>query len=150
LYRRSLYTYWKRTIAPPSMVTFDSPTRESCVVRVVRTNTPLQALNLMNEVTYVEASRKLAERMLRESAGDPLRFGFRTVLARNPSEREVSRLESVLDSFRQAYRANPSAAAELLKHGESPRDESLDAEDLASYTAVASLLLNLDEAITKE
>ncbi len=153
LYRRTLYTYWRRTIAPPSMVNFDSPTRETCFVREGRTNTPLQALNLMNDVTYLEAARKMAERMLREggdSQAARLRYGFRLLLAREPSAGEASILARTTDEFRQTYAADRAAAVKYLAQGDAPRDETLDAAELAAYAGAASLILNLDEAITKE
>jgi hypothetical protein len=150
LYRRSLYTYWKRTVAPPSMITFDSPTRETCMVRETRTNTPLQALTLMNDVTYLEAARKLAESMMRDGPGGGIEQGFRRVLARAPSAEERAVLAETLAAFRKRYAQDPSAARDLLEQGEAPKDGSLDAAELAAYTSIASLILNLDEAITKE
>jgi hypothetical protein len=153
LYRRSLYTYWKRTVAPPSMVNFDAPTRETCTVREVRTNTPLQALDLMNDVAYVEAARKLAERMLTEGGGTPedrIQYAYRLVLARTPKPAETKILMATLDHFRSRYSADREAAAKLIVEGESPRDVKLDITELAAYTSTASLLLNLDETITKE
>jgi len=153
LYRRSIYSYWKRTIAPPSMINFDSPTRENCTVRETRTNTPLQALNLMNDVTYLEAARKLAERLIREggaTAADRIRYGFQLVLAREPQPREAEVLARALDRFQSKYAAAPQSAADFLKQGEAPVDASLDTSQLAAYANVASLLLNLDETVTKE
>ena len=153
LYRRSLYTFWKRTIAPPAMMTFDSSDRETCVVRETRTNTPLQALNLMNDVTYTEASRLFAERMMKEggaTAGDRLSYGFQLATAREPRDEER---EILLRSFRRyldRYQTNPDDAVEYLKTGEHPRDETLEPVDVAAYAALASLILNLDETITKE
>jgi hypothetical protein len=147
LYRRSLYTYWKRTVAPPSMINFDSPSREVCVVREGRTNTPLQALNLMNDTIYLEASRRLAERLTRGGGVDE---GARLVLGRatRPAERAV--LEGALAKFRQQYRARPGDAVKFLAQGASPRDESIDPAELAAWTGVASLLLNMDEAVTRQ
>jgi hypothetical protein len=153
LYRRTLYTYWRRTIAPPSMINFDSPTRETCYVRESRTNTPLQALNLMNDVTYLEAARKLAERMILEggaNAGTRLRSGFRLLLVREPSEREIAVLTGALAAFRTSFDKEPESAKKLLEQGESPRDPGIAPAELAAYSSVASMLLNLDEAITKE
>ncbi|MGH9631720.1 MAG: DUF1553 domain-containing protein [Bryobacteraceae bacterium] len=153
LYRRSLYTYWKRTVAPPSMITFDSPTRETCIVRSNRTNTPLQALNLMNDVTYVEASRKMAERMMTEAgpgATERIVRGYRLVLGRAPKPKEREVLMRAFGHFEKRYAADREAALELLSEGGSPRNESLDPSELAAYASVASLILNLDEAITKE
>lgn len=153
LYRRSLYTYWKRTVAPPMMINFDAATRETCVVRESRTNTPLQALTLMNDVIYLEAARKLGERMLVEGgarAEDRLAFGMKAVLSRPPSAREASLLAAALKRFRASFGANPARAAEYLKQGESPGDAKLDQPELAAYASVASLMLNLDQAVTKE
>jgi Protein of unknown function (DUF1553)/Protein of unknown function (DUF1549)/Concanavalin A-like lectin/glucanases superfamily/Planctomycete cytochrome C len=153
LYRRSLYTFWKRTVAPPTMVTFDAATRETCMVRANRTNTPLQALNLMNDVTYIEASRKFAERMMKDGGATPadrINFAFRLVLARPPKPQEQAVLLDTLSQFKARYQAKPGAAAKYLSQGDSPRDPKLDPADLAAYTAIASLILNLDETITKE
>ncbi|MCC6420640.1 MAG: DUF1553 domain-containing protein, partial [Gemmataceae bacterium] len=153
LYRRGLYTFWKRTIAPPAMLTFDAAGRETCSVQQTRTNTPLQALNLMNDVTYVEAARRLAERILRE--GGPtvesrLTLAFRLATARVPRPAELAVLRGGLADHLARYRADRAAALALLRAGESGRDERLDVAELAAYTAVASLILNLDETITKE
>jgi hypothetical protein len=153
LYRRSLYTFWKRTAPPPFMITFDSAMRETCTVRESRTNTPLQALNLMNDVTFVEASRKLAERAIREGSGpidDRIVRAFRQVLGRPPGERELRKLRDSLRFYLDHFRANPKAAADFTSQGEAPRDERIEVSELAAYTAVASLILNLDETITKE
>jgi hypothetical protein len=153
LYRRSLYTFWKRTVPPPSMMVFDAAGRETCVVRQTTTNTPLQALNLMNDVTYLEASRVLAERMMKEGGRTPsdrISFAFRLAAARPPRARE-SRI--LLDNFHyhlDNYKNDRSAAPKLLGQGQRPRDEKLDASELAAYTAVASLMLNLEETITKQ
>ncbi|MBI3858230.1 MAG: DUF1553 domain-containing protein, partial [Planctomycetes bacterium] len=146
LYRRSLYTYWKRTVVPPTMSTFDAPGREACTVRETRTNTPLQALALMNDVTYVEAARVLAARMMKE--GIP--GGFRRVLARPPSAAEEEILRRALGSNLEAFRRNPEAARKLVSTGDSKPDPALDVAELAAMTTVASLILNLDEAVTKE
>jgi hypothetical protein len=153
LYRRSLYTYWKRTIAPPTMLTFDAATREFCTVRETRTNTPLQALTLLNETGFVEASRKLAQRTMHEggmSDGERLTWLFRAVISRQPTAEELAVLEQGLIRHRDHYRANADAAEAVLTTGESPADERLAAEELAAYTAIAGLVLNLDEAIHKE
>ena len=153
LYRRSLYTYWKRTIAPPSMTTFDATDRETCTVRLPRTNTPLQALNLLNDVTYLEASRKLAERMLKSGGETPeekIAFAFRLATARLPQPQEQRVLLDTFNRFSDKYRNDPKSALKYLKQGESEVDEKLDPRELASYTTIASLILNLDETITKE
>ena len=150
LYRRSLYTYWKRTVPPPYMVNFDSPTRETCSVRESRTNTPLQALNLMNDTIFVEAARKLAERMTgaAKDVDARLAFGYRAVLARDPSARELAVLRGVLKKFEARFAGDTKAANELLSIGESPAGGSSPA--LAAYATVANMILNLDEAVTKQ
>jgi hypothetical protein len=150
LYRRSMYTFWKRTCPPPQMGTFDAPDRETCTVRRPRTNTPLQALVLMNDPTYIEASRKLAERAMTEAGPeDRVTFLFRAVMARKPRAEEVDVLKDVFEKQLERYHADPTAATKLLKIGESPRNERLDSAELAAWTTVASTILNLDEAVTK-
>ncbi len=153
LYRRSLYTYWKRTVAPPFMTNFDSPNREVCTVYENRTNTPLQALDLMNDIAFLEASRNLAERMLVKgglTAEQRIDYGYRLLLARPAKPEEQKILQQTLAGFESNFRLNPRAAEEYLSYGESLRTPNLDPIELAAYTGVASLLLNLDEAITKE
>jgi hypothetical protein len=153
LWRRSLYTYWKRTVAPPTMVNFDAPTREVCIVRESRTNTPLQALNLMNDVTYLEASRKFAERILAEGGADDaarLRFAWRSLLAREPREKEVAAAQRLLAQAGARYEKSPVAAEALLRQGAAPVNARWPAAQIAAWSNVASLLLNLDEAITKD
>jgi hypothetical protein len=152
LYRRSLYIYRKRTVPHPSMATFDAPSWEICQVKRATTNTPLQALALLNDVVYVEAARKLAERMLTEgSATDESRltFAFRLSTGRSPSEAELEKLSTSLERYRRHYRESPGAAEEFVSHGESPRNQSLDVVELAAHTAIASVLLNMDETISK-
>jgi mono/diheme cytochrome c family protein len=151
LYRRTMYTFWKRASPPPTLVTFDAPDREVCVVRRARTNTPLQALVLMNDPTYVEAARKLAERMMREAKTpeDRIALAFRLATARRPSAEEVAVLKRVFDAQRVVYGKDGKAALKLLAVGESPRDAGLDPAELAAWTAVAGVILNLDETVTK-
>jgi hypothetical protein len=153
LYRRSLYTHWKRTVAPPALMTFDAANRETCVVRETRTNTPLQALNLLNDVTYVEAARVLAERILREAGPQTearLALAFRLAACRTPQPRELAILQAGLEQHREHYRRDQVAALKLVSRGEYPRDARLDVRELAAYTALCNTLLNLDEVITKE
>ncbi|HJZ92422.1 MAG TPA: DUF1553 domain-containing protein [Gemmataceae bacterium] len=152
LYRRSLYTYWKRTAPPPGLSAFDATARETCWVRETRTNTPLQALTLLNDVTYVEAARKLAEIVLREcaAADDRLAVAFRRVTARAPTDTERAVLRRALDRQLADYRNDPAAARKLLKVGDSAANPRLDAVEVAAYAAVCRLILNLDEAMTKE
>jgi Protein of unknown function (DUF1553) len=151
-YRRSLYTYWKRTIPPPSLAVFDAATREFCTVRETRTNTPLQALTLLNDPTYVEAARVLAERVMREESDPAGRLvkAFLLVMAREPTPRELAILTASLNRHAALFVAAPDEAAKLLAVGQSPADASFSAGDLAALTAVCSTLLNLDEAVTKE
>ena len=153
LYRRSMYTFWKRTVPPPSMATFDAPDRETCQVRRARTNTPLQALVLMNDVQFVEAARKFAERVMKEggtSVPDQVRFAFRSVLTRRPNEFEMQSLTSTLNEYEREFSQAPEAVTKLLSSGESPRDDQLDSSQLAAWTMVTHLLLNLSETVTKE
>ncbi len=153
LYRRSMYTFWKRTSGPPSLITFDAPDREKCTSRRLLTNTPLQALVLLNDPTYVESARSLAQRMLLEGGADSgkrIRFGFRLATARMPSTEEVQVLRDLEERSISGYRHNPEQAAKLLKVGESTFNTKLDPVELAAWTTVASTILNLDETITKE
>lgn len=153
LYRRSMYTYWKRSVPNPSMLVFDAPFRESCTMRRTRTNTPLQALNLMNDPTYVEAARFLAQRMLVEggtAAESQLQFGFQVVLTRKPTSSEESVLLKAYHRALQDFRSDPTAADELLKVGATPSAEHSDRQHLAAMTIVAGTLLNLDETLTRE
>jgi uncharacterized protein DUF1553/uncharacterized protein DUF1549/concanavalin A-like lectin/glucanase superfamily protein/cytochrome c len=153
LWRRSLYTFWKRTVAPPGMSLFDASGREMCGVRPKVTNTPLQALALMNDVTFVEAARALAERMLIQGGSTPaerVTHGWRLVLARKPSARELEVLLKSLDRHREKFDASPDTAKKLLSVGEAPLKPDLPPSELAAYTAVANTILNLDETVTKE
>lgn len=153
LYRRSLYMYWKRTIAPPMMTNFDASTREACVVRENRTNTPLQALNLMNDVTFLEAGRQIGRRMLAEGGAndeDRLRYGFQLVLARSPQAKELEVLKSSLNYHRDFFSSDPKRTEKYLAKGESKLASGFDLREQASYMAIGSLLLNLDETVTKE
>jgi hypothetical protein len=153
LYRRSLYTYWKRTVPPPYMMNFDSPNREQCAVFENRTNSPLQALNLMNDVTFVEAARKLGERMMMEGgagARERIAYGYALVLSRTPGPRQAEILTRALERFTAEFASNRAAAAAYLKTGESAARSDLDAAELAAYASVASLILNMDEAVVKE
>jgi hypothetical protein len=150
LYRRSLYTFWKRTCPPPALMSFDAPNREVCVARRAVTNTPLQALVLLNDPTYVEAARKFAERMLAEGGPEgPLTFAFRCATARPPTTAEQRILQSIRQAALARFQADPPAARKLLGVGESARDRTRDDVDLAAWTTVASVILNLDETITR-
>ena len=153
LYRRSLYTYWKRTVTPPFMANFDAPNREVCVLYENRTDTPLQALDLMNDVAFLEASRKLGERMMVEGGTTPeqrLNYGYQLLLARPPKPQEKQILLGVLAKTEATYRGDAKAAGDFLSTGESPRRADLNTSELAAFTTVASLMLNMDATITKE
>lgn len=153
LYRRSLYTFWKRTIPPPVMITFDAAGRETCIVRETRTNTPLQALALLNETGFVEAARSLAARAMREAGPDPrerIVHLFHLVLSRRPSAAELGELLAGYERHLAHYREERHAAEQLLTVGESRLSGMCDPIEIAAYTAVAGVVLNLDEAVTKE
>ena len=153
LYRRSLYSFWRRTIHPPGMEVFDAPSREVCTARRERTNTPLQALTLMNDVTYVEAARALAQRLIREGGPtdeDRVGFGFRLVTSRQPRPAEIEVLTRGLQRHRSTYKNDPEAAGKLVQVGQSPLDPGMDTVELAAHTALANGLLNLDETIHRE
>ncbi|MFN7992900.1 MAG: DUF1553 domain-containing protein [Bryobacteraceae bacterium] len=152
LYRRSLYTYWKRTVPHPTMTVFDAPDREVCTVRRSTTNTPLQALTLLNDPIFLEASRKLAERSIKEGGANPqerLDYAFRLATGRAPDDTERTILRKTLDRMMAEYRTDAAGAKALLTVGASPADPSIAPDELAAYTAVANMILNLDEVITK-
>jgi hypothetical protein len=133
------------------MIGFDSATRESCTVREARTNTPTQALNLMNDVTFLEAARVMAQRVLRESPGgdaERLAYAFSLAVTRKPSEQEIHALRGSLDHYRRRYASDRDAALNILKQGESPREPSLEVAEHAAWSVVCSLILNLDETVT--
>jgi hypothetical protein len=156
LHRRSLYTYWKRSVPHPAMLAFDAPFRETCTVKRSQTNTPLQALTLMNDPTFVEAAKFLASRMIREggdAAGERLAHGVWLVLARPPEPAELDMLGRAVERFRAGYAADAAAARALLAVGEAPLDHAIEgdaaARDLAAYTLIAQMLLCRDEVLMK-
>jgi hypothetical protein len=152
LYRRGIYTFWKRTCPPTTLQTFDAPEREFCIVRRSVTDTPLQALALMNDPTFVEAARKMAERLIIEGSlapRDRLNMAFRLTMARIPTDAEARVLLSILTDQMAKYRRDPESAKRLLAVGESARNEKLDVPELAAWSAVCSTILNLDETITR-
>jgi hypothetical protein len=152
LYRRSMYTYWKRAAPPPSMLTFDAPTRESCVTRRVSTNTPLQALVLWNDEQFQEASRVLAQHIIKLPGEDRgrLRTLFRMCVAREPDKHELDALENALHDFRTRYAAAPTDAEGVVKAGDAPHPDEINVSDLAAWTMVCSAALNLYETTTQE
>jgi len=153
LHRRSLYTFWKRTAPPPMMMNFDAAGRETCVVRELRTNTPLQSLDLMNDITFLEAARALAQRMIHEGGqtqAERIAHGFELATARLPKPRESDVLLSSLRYYRDAFQSDPAAAVKYLGERDAPPDPNLNPSELAAYATVASMILNLDVTVTKE
>ncbi len=152
LYRRSLYTFWKRTVPHPTMNVFDAPDREFCTVRRSTTNTPMQALTLLNDPIYVEAARKLAERAIHEGGATPesrLEYAFRLAAGRAPDDTERQILHKMFERMLSDYRADQQAARLFVSVGASSSDASIAVSELAAYTAVANMILNMDEVITK-
>lgn len=152
LYRRSMYTYWKRSAPMPSMLIFDAPTREKCVIQRPRTNTPLQALVTLNDPQFVEASRVFAERLIQAGGPDAasrIDLAYELTVARAATRREQDVLQQLLADQREHFSKNPEAAAEFLGVGESPRDAAIDAVEHAAWMVVAQTILNLDEALTR-
>ena len=152
LYRRSLYTYWKRSVPPPNMQAFDAPSREVCVLNRAKTNTPLAALVLMNDPTFVEASRKLAGRVLRYGGATTesrLTLLYRLVCGRRPTIHELGLLRGALAELQSSFREEPEEALRLLTVGESPRADEFDSVEMAAYASLANAVLGMDEAITR-
>jgi hypothetical protein len=151
LYRRSMYTYWKRTAPPPNMAAFDAPNREVCTVSRPNTTTPLQALVTLNDVQFVEAARMFAERMLTRPGNDGarLRWAFLEATSREPKPEEIAVVEAALRRERKRYAASPAAAERFLNVGESPRNSKLAVTEHAAWAQVATLLLNLSETVTR-
>ncbi len=151
LYRRGIYTYWCRTFLHPSLLAFDAPTREECTAKRTRSNTPLQALVLLNDPIYVEAARALAERALREGGSSELRIDwvYRNVLSRKPRPEEMAVVLGLLDKHRADYKADPAAAKALIHTGERAVPVALDVVELAAWTSAARVILNLHETITR-
>jgi hypothetical protein len=151
LYRRGLYTHWQRTFLQPSLLAFDAPTREEAVCERTRSNVPQQALVLLNDVTYVEAARVFADRILRsgEKTGARLEFAYRQALGRSPNEKESKLLTELLEKHLHEYAADEPAARKLLATGDAPAAKDLNASELAAWTSVARTILNLYETITR-
>ncbi|MCB1134470.1 MAG: DUF1553 domain-containing protein, partial [Verrucomicrobiae bacterium] len=151
IYRRSLYTFWRRTAPPPGMLAFDVPNRDVCSVRRQQTNTPLQPLVTLNDPQFVEAARGMAIRMLRDGGSEPgvrIAWMFRETLGRPPSTEEVRLLTDLHEEQSRIFTAQPEQAAAFLKVGELAAPADIPAAELAAATVVASALLNLDETIT--
>ncbi|MEQ6119471.1 DUF1553 domain-containing protein [Reichenbachiella sp. MALMAid0571] len=152
LYRRSLYTFWKRTLPPPSMTIFDAPSREQCTIKRGTTSTPMQALVLLNDPQFIEASRLLAARMLNEGGEtleERIKFAFRLATSRQPQEKEVLVLSDLFQKEQAEYEANPDLAEKLLSTGEYVTDTDVPPAKLAAYAVVANAILNTTEAIMK-
>jgi len=152
LYRRSMYTYWKRMASPPNMDAFDAPMRDVVCTRRQRTDTPLQALVSMNDVQWVEAARALAQRVIREGGSAPeqrIDLMSEILLSRDAPPKMDAVLETSLKQMEEHYRKDPKAARALVDVGESKRDASISESELAAWTMIASEMLNLDETVTK-
>jgi hypothetical protein len=152
LYRKSMYTFWKRSLPPPSMIIFDAATREQCAVERQSTSTPMQALVLMNDPQFVEASRLIAERMLFEGGKtdrDRIQFAFRLATSRAPVEKELALLTNLLQDQLKVFQSDPGRAEKFLKIGEYSAKQEADMIELAAYTVVANTIMNLSETILK-
>ncbi|MFO1065495.1 MAG: PSD1 and planctomycete cytochrome C domain-containing protein [Pirellulales bacterium] len=151
LYRRSIYTFFKRTAPPPFMVNFDAPNREQFCTKREKSNTPLQALQLMNDVQHVEAARALAERLIKgaQQPAERVRNAFQIVVARDPNERERTILLNELNVAFERYTQDAEAAKKLISQGESKPDAALNPAEVAAYTLIANTVLNLDETLTR-
>ena len=152
LYRRSLYTYWKRAVPPPNMTTLDAPTRHTCTVKREATSTPLQALIMLNDVQFVEAARVFAERVMKhggEELDDRITYAFRIATARKPSQEELVILKTLYNDSKEEFKKHASDVKQLLKAGEYPVDKNLNQLEIATYTMITSAILNMNETITK-
>jgi hypothetical protein len=151
-YRRGLYTFWRRTAPPPSMTTFDAPSRESCTMRRIPTNTPLQAFVTMNDPAFVECSQALARRLVREGGEQPearVRFALRLCLGRPPTDEQVKMIVALYADERAAYQSDLDGAKKLATDPLGPLPEGADAAEFAAWTVVSNVLLNLDAVLTK-
>jgi hypothetical protein len=151
-YRRGVYTYWCRTYLHPSLLAFDAATREECTVQRIRSNTPQQALVLLNDPTYVEASRMFAERIIKEGGKTPedrVRFAYREALGRSPRPEESTLLCDLSRKHLRQYEQSPSEAAKLVHEGNHMPDPGIPTAELAAWTSVARVILNLHETITR-
>jgi hypothetical protein len=151
-YRRGLYTHWQRSFPHPSLTNFDAPSREECTASRVISNTPQQALTLLNDPTYVEAARVFAERIVAGGGSDVrerVRFAWRTALGREPRPEEVAVLAGLYEKHKQEYAADAKAAEAIASAGEAPRAKGVDVVELAAWTSVSRAILNLHETITR-
>jgi len=153
LYRRGVYTYWRRTTVYPTFQIFDAPSREFCTVNRPRTNTPLQALVLLNDPTFVEAARVFAQNIMQmggKTLESKLNYAFRRAVSRHPTSEEQNLLAAIYNQQLAVYRDDPDSAAKLANQGEWPRLDGLGTAPLAAWTALATVILNLDETVTRE
>lgn len=151
-YRRGLYTYWRRTVPYPSMATFDAPSREICTMRRISTNTPLQAFVTLNDPVYVECAQALARRIVREGGATPesrAEFGLRLCLARRPAAEQTREVIALYSSEKAHFQADLAAATKLATEPLGAVPEGMAADDLAAWTVVANILLNLDGVLAK-
>jgi hypothetical protein len=151
-YRRGLYTWWQRTFPHPSLLAFDAPTREECTADRARSNTPQQALVLLNDPTYVEAARAFAARILSEGGSDTagrIRWAWRQAVQHDPSAADAAELAALIDRVRSHYTSNPAAAEAILGVGAAPRPSKIDPVELAAWTNAARVILSLHETITR-
>ena len=147
-----MYTYWKRSAPPPSMTIFDAPTREKCVVQRARTITPLQALVTLNDEQFVEASRHLAERMIKEGGSsfeERIQYAFKRCLSRPADKDEIAICREVYEAQLVSFEAEAESAAKYLGIGESVRDEGIAPTEHAAWTVIANMILNMDEVLTR-
>ena len=152
LYRRGVYTFWRRVCTYPALATFDAPSRELCTSRRPRTNTPLQALAALNEPTFLECARVFAERVLREGgdhSGARIDYAFRLATGRPPTPSERARLSLLLSDQLASFKRDLAAAESLLKVGPVPRSATIDPRAHAAWMMLANVLLNLDEVLNK-
>jgi len=152
LYRRSLYTWWQRMFLHPSMVAFDAPSREECTVERPRSNIPQQALVLLNDPTYVEAARSFGGRILKEGGATPdarINWAFRRALSRSATDREAAIIRSVFEKHLTWYQSDEDAARQFLSVGTNPMPADVNVAELAAWTSVARIILNLHETITR-
>jgi hypothetical protein len=152
-YRRTMYTIWKRTAAPPTMLLFDAPNRETCIVKRSRTNTPLQALALLNETTFVEAAHGLARRMIADGGATPadrIAHGFRLAIGRTPTAAEIAVLVAGFEADLAAFVAAPERAEKYAAVGLVKQPEAVPAVEFAAYSLAANVIFNLDEFVMRE
>jgi hypothetical protein len=150
LYRRTIYTFWRRIVGPTTL--FDNSPRQVCTVKAMNTNTPLHALTTLNDITYMEASRVLAERILTTKSSDKERiaYAFELTTSRTPTSEEILILETRINQLKKDFTETINEARKIIKIGEYELNEALDPVEHASYTVLSSLLLNLDETITRQ